>query len=269
MTRVIANRRAVAQPMSPARAKVAFTVRRFETGDAPAVCRIWKAGFLDMVSDLTYHLGAVGSPEWSVTWPRPVLALAVAAGTARGVVALLRRESSPRARNALAVAGLGVTGLAALHFVTYRAIRSLCDHDIQAGDMRDIPASWQREGESEFFVAVDQEAGTVLGCVAVKKGGWKEQFHKHSTAAAPTSVEVPTVCSVWKVSTAASARGMGVAKALMAKAEDWARSQGGQQMVLVTASPGAKAFYARLGYNLDGGSARGAQFSSWAKTLKA
>ena len=261
--------RTVAVPMS--RPKVAFTVRRFEPADGPAVCRIWKAGFLEMVRDLTRNLGAVGSPEHSVSWPRPVLALAAAAGAARTVVALLRRESSPRARNiGLVVAGVGVTGLAALHFITYKAISSLCDHECEAGDMRDIRASWQQPGVSEFYVAVDQ-SGAVLGCVAVRKGHWREEFEKHSTAAAPPAVKEldAECCSVWKVSTASSARGSGIAKALMARAEDWAKSQGARRMVLVTASPGAKAFYARQGYALDGGSASGAQFSSWAKELTA
>lgn len=242
----------------------AITVRRFEAADAPAVCNIWTAGFMDMAWDLTRHLGAVGSPAASVSFPRPALALAAGLGSARLLVGLVRGERRSKASDtALGLVAAGVGGLALLHFITKRLIRGMCEHEIAAGDMQDIPGTWQRAGESEFFVAVDA-AGAVLGCVAVQRGGWQEHY---SPDAAPHAESDTSVFSVWKVSTSAAARGRGVAKALMTEAERWARAAGGQTMVLVTASPGAKKFYSRIGYTMNGGSERGAEFSSWTKSL--
>lgn len=105
---------------------------------------------------------------------------------------------------------------------------------------------------------------------------------------------------VWKVSTSRAARGKGVAAKLMEAAERWAAdTAGAKRMVLVTASPGAKLFYRRIGcvvepdrtsdlesfsasiiqasrfdfmvlfprYKLVGGSMRGTDISFWEKTL--
>lgn len=61
---------------------------------------------------------------------------------------------------------------------------------------------------------------------------------------------VPTALlwQVWKVSTAKQARGKGVAALLMEAAERWAADvAGAKRMVLVTASPGAKTFYRKIG----------------------
>jgi GNAT superfamily N-acetyltransferase len=251
---------------------MSFQVRRFEPVDAAEVQRIWTNGFLDMANDLTRTLGAVGSPDHSVAFPRPLLAAGAAAGTLRALVALFRSERSTRARVLLPGLGLAiasVAGLAFLHVVTKRAIRELCEHEIREGDMADIPSSWQRDGESQFFVAV--EGPKLLGCIAVRRGGWRSQFSKAGSAPASATEEERDAsgqeCSVWKVSTATEARGRGVAKSLMLAAEDWARAHGGKRMVLCTASPGAKRFYSRLGYTMDGGSMSGAAFSSWVKTL--
>ena len=196
--------------------------------------------------------------------PRPALALLAAAGGARLALALARREAPGRAAAAALTIGLG--GLAALHWATHNAITQNCLEACISGDMADIAAHWQVEGDSAFFVAELVSDGSVVGSVAVKRGGLAD-----ADAPPGDPLTEPRSCSIWKVSTAPHARGLGVARLLMAEAERWAaggpRRARAHRMVLMTASPGAKIFYAKLGYELQEGSALGTQFSVWSKPL--
>lgn len=140
----------------------------------------------------------------------------------------------------------------------------MCDDACARGDMADIAAHWQVAGQSAFFVA-ELTDGEVVGCVGVRRGGLNDE----ATAAGGTLAE-PRSVSVWKVSTHERARGLGVARRLMAAAEVWAAEEArAERVVLMTASSGAKAFYARLGYALVEGSTRGTELSVWIKELGA
>ena len=239
-------------------------VRAYEPRDGPAVRAFWRAGFMEMAWDMTRTLGPVGPPQSSSKVLRPALAAVAAVGGARLALSLARREAPGRAT--LAALGLGLGGIAALHVATRALINAMCDEATTTGDMGDISAHWQVAGESAFFVA-ELADGTVVGSVAVRRGGLQED---ESALPGTRPLKEPRSCSVWKVSTSAAARGAGVARLLMAEAERWASAEArAERMVLMTASPGAKVFYAKLGYALQNGSTRGTQFSVWTKPLYA
>ena len=218
---------------------------------------------MEMAWDMTRTLGPVGPPQSSSKVLRPALAALAAAGGARLALSLARREAPGRVT--VAALGLGLGGIAALHVATRALIAAMCDEACTTGDMSDIATHWQVAGESAFFVA--ELDGTVVGSVAVRRGGLDED---ESAPPGSRPLKQPECCSVWKVSTSAAARGAGVARLLMAEAERWAIEQArAELMVLMTASPGAKLFYAKLGYALQDGSTRGTQFSVWSKPLHA
>ena len=218
---------------------------------------------MEMAWDMTRTLGPVGPPQSSSKVLRPALAALAAAGGARLALSLARREAPGRVT--VAALGLGLGGIAALHVATRALIAAMCDEACTTGDMSDIATHWQVAGESAFFVA--ELDGTVVGSVAVRRGGLDED---ESAPPGSRPLKHPECCSVWKVSTSAAARGAGVARLLMAEAERWAISEAhAERMVLMTASPGAKLFYAKLGYALQDGSTRGTQFSVWTKPLHA
>ena len=146
-----------------------------------------------------------------------------------------------------------------MHLLTHRVVLAMCTESCNVGDMNDIAAHWQVEGQSAFFV-VEDDLGAVVGSAAVKLGGLPLPTAKPSD-------DSPLVSTVWKVSTLQSARGGGVARLLMLATEEWAREAGAAEMHLMTASSGAKRFYERIGYTLSGGSKRGTQFSTWRKVL--
>jgi len=249
--------------MQAAAGKPLIRVRPYEAKDGPSVRAFWSRGFQELTWDLTRTLGPVGGPGGSTRMPRPALALLAAAGGARLALTLARREAPGKAAAALAI---GIGGLAALHWVTHNAITQNCAEACSVGDMSDIAAHWQVEGDSAFFVAELISDGTVVGSVAVRRGGLADH-----DAPPGSPLTEPRSCSVWKVSTAPQARGLGVARLLMAEAENWAaggpRRARAHRVVLMTASPGAKMFYAKLGYELQEGSALGTQFSVWSKPL--
>ncbi len=187
-----------------------------------------------------------------------------ALGGARGALALARREPAATLRTAAAAMAAGVCGLAALHAATHFAIARMCDAACATGDMADVAAHWQLPGVAAFFVAEDVATGAVVGSVAVRRGGLEDAERARSDA----PLLQPDACSVWKVSTLASARGTGVARALMRAAEAWACDAGAKRIVLMTGSSGAKRFYQRAKYTLTDGSLRGTEPSVWSKTLR-
>lgn len=160
---------------------------------------------------------------------------------------------------AAAAAGFGV--LSAMHVVLLRIIDGICRQAIFAGDMRDLVSQWVHPPRSVFLVA--EIEGAVVGSVAVKKGGISD-----ASKGKDEELEQPGVCTVWKVSSRQDVRKRGVGRALMEKAEKWAREVAGASSVeLMTGSIKAKAFYGRIGYRLFRGSTWGALISFWRKDL--
>jgi len=127
--------------------------------------------------------------------------------------------------------------------------------------MSDIPRSWLMPGDACFWVAEEAETGAVLGTVAARRGGPLDQ---HTPVA---ELQACDTFSVFKLSTAREARGRGVARQLMQAVEEFAAASGGSRVTLVTGSFGAKLFYARCGYTLTAGGARGTSISEWTKEL--
>lgn len=129
--------------------------------------------------------------------------------------------------------------------------------------MSDIPLHWLQPGDACFWVAEDAETGAVLGTAATRRGGPLDQ---HTPLA---ELKDRATFSVYKVSTAREARGRGVARQLMLAVEAFAAANGGARVTLITGAVGAKAFYARCGYQLTAGGARGTSISEWTKELPA
>jgi len=104
-----------------------------------------------------------------------------------------------------------------------------------------LAAHWCCHDGCEMLVAT--MGSETVGCCGVKRG-------TDEKAVAPTGCDV---CSVWRVSVAATARRSGVGTALMKAAEDWARGQGAKRMQLVTGNPVAATFYVeRMQYRRPG-----------------
>lgn len=114
----------------------------------------------------------------------------------------------------------------------------------------------QRWGGKESFangckfmiVAIDDNATrtetVVLGCCGVKRGISEETDIQEKDAT--------EVFSIWRLSVSADARGMGLGRLLMEKAEGWAVEHGGKKMILYTGNPAASSFYQKIGYGLTG-----------------
>lgn len=164
-------------------------------------------------------------------------------------------------RPGLAAAATGFGVLSALHVMLLRSIDDVCRKAIFAGDMCDIVSQWIQPPRSAFFVAED--GGRVVGSIAVKRGGIADY-----SKGKDEQLEHPEVCTVWKVSSRQDVRGKGIGRALMNRAEEWARMVAGAKSIeLITGSIKAKAFYERIGYKLFKGSKIGALFSFWRKDL--
>lgn len=213
--------------------KPTFVVRPIKPADEAAVRALWASGFYDVADDSTRSLSpvALGGPG-SLTFsaPRPALAALAVAGTLRAAVAVGRRDGGGVVARSLALAALGVGGLAVLHLTVRHFIAALVAVETTGvGEMAAISDTWLVPGRRAFFVAVTHD-DTVLGCAAVRVGDTEDED------------VTPGVCSAWRVSTARAARGLGVGKTLMATVERWARDEGGaKKLRLVTGGIAAKA----------------------------
>ncbi len=98
-------------------------------------------------------------------------------------------------------------------------------------------------GDLAYFVALAE--GRIVGCVCVKSG------HTLVKEAERGVAESPLEASVWRLSVDASARRLGVGKALMAEAEAHARGRGCKFVSLITGNEDSRRFYLALGYQSE------------------
>lgn len=217
-------------------------VRRFDPmRDLAVVTPMWQAGFLEMAKDLHSNLRA------GLT---PTAALALAAAAAAYF-------NSPRTLALAATSIVAVSAALATDAVGGALLRGLLWRGILQQTAKDMTAStvgfWQQQGPecaSEFFVAeASLSPGaprSIVGCVAVMT---RHTLYKESQAQARPSP--PGEASVWRLSTLATARRLGVARVLMAAVEAWAGGRGCEHISLVTGNAASKAFYARMGYSIE------------------
>lgn len=232
---------------------VTVVVRTFEPSDALRVQEIWTDGFLELSEDMTRNLAPVLSENWIYNFPRPLCALGIVIGTSSALYGALKRNRAVTMWS-FAVALGGFFGLFAIHRITTRFIREMCYEAVTVGDMSRISSELRQSEKKEFFVAtllMEDHSVVVVGCTAIA-----------------VDESDPTVCVVSKVSCDRNYRGHGVARALMLEAERWAVAVNAKRIRLTTANSGAKAFYAKLGYELESGSMYGASFSTWTKQLQ-
>lgn len=85
---------------------------------------------------------------------------------------------------------------------------------------------------------------TVLGCCGVKRG--------IDEATDIPDKDATDIFSIWRLSVSEDARGMGLGRLLMEKAEAYAVENGGKKMILYTGNPAASSFYQKIGYALTG-----------------
>lgn len=109
------------------------------------------------------------------------------------------------------------------------------------GDMKDMAQFWMRP-KGSFFVAVAEDTGEVVGCIAVKAGTesnrWKPEDDRSK------------VCQLSRLAVSPTHRRRGIAEALCAAVGDWAKQQSMRKIQLITANKVAHRFYAKLGYNV-------------------
>lgn len=206
------------------------TVRAYRPEDYAAVVHAWQRGF----SELTPY-----SYRRIFGTPIPFVILGVL-----GVLSTLA-TSSLTARlciwSFILALCIPKTGIALLS--------GLMEVGIFANTRKDmtrekLPAVWQREGESGFFVA--EADGVIVGCAAVRRG--------HTLEPAPSSASSgasyqPREASIWKVSVVPAARKLGVGRLVMAACEQWAAAQQCTHLSLICGNDASQLFYRRLGFS--------------------
>jgi GNAT superfamily N-acetyltransferase len=199
------------------------TIRDYRKEDEAAVVPMWKRGFHEMAPHSYARLFSGPAPFISF--------LSIAAGVGLGFGAW-------RTAAVIAAAGAALytpAGEWALSGLFWQIV------GLQArASMVGIESRWMVPGQAHFYVA--EVAGRPVGCVAVK--GVHTLNSERARGVAPLAGEA----SVWRLTVDPSARKLGLGRALMATAEEWARGQGFRHVSLITGNPESQAFYARLGY---------------------
>lgn len=98
-----------------------------------------------------------------------------------------------------------------------------------------------------FLVA--EYGGKVVGCIAAVKQHCLAKEARVKKEAG--GVEAQGEASVWRLSVDPATRKLGVGRALMAAAEDWAVKNGCSYLSLLTANRQSQKFYWRLGYKTE------------------
>jgi ribosomal protein S18 acetylase RimI-like enzyme len=138
-----------------------------------------------------------------------------------------------------------VLSLASLHAASWRtAYRGIFpDPYLDAVSTEERRPKWERElADAESRVFVMDQAGTMLGLLAI------------GPARDPDDLGHPEVWSVYNLHVAPDHRSGGLGRQLMAQAIDVAASHGAAVLTLwvLAANQGARRFYERCGYALDG-----------------
>ena len=113
----------------------------------------------------------------------------------------------------------------------------------QADAMHGLALAWPAPGAA-FFVATDAADGEVLGCVGVK--------FLHTLDPSAKLAEPPlftdSEASIWRLSVASNARQLGIGRALMDKAEAFAKEGGATHLSLICGNPESVKFYRKIGF---------------------
>jgi len=195
------------------------------SGVSAALRAIWRAGFYE-IAPFSYARIA-GSP------------LPLAACLSLAALALFAARSRAAA-GALALLGAAVYTPAgrALHDALLRAAVARQER----ATMHALAEKW-RAPRAAFFVAEDAATRAPLGCVGVKLA------HTLAPARAGAAAgDAAREASVWRLAVAPAARGRGVARALMAAAEEWARAGGAARVSLICGNPESARAYRAMGY---------------------
>jgi ribosomal protein S18 acetylase RimI-like enzyme len=221
-----------------------LVLRLYTDTDNAAVTDLWMRGFLEMAGPA--HAKIAASPT----------AFAVFAAAAAAAWALRAPPVVPVCALAFGTMLYTPAGLALYRALLWQGIRRQAHATMRPETFSEkwlctappgaAPGAWD-ERRTAFFVAVraDDPSGAPVGCVAVK---CEHTLHRERLA----GVEAARgEASIWRLTTAPSARRLGVGRALMEAAEAFARRAGCSSMSLITGNDESKAFYARVGYTLE------------------
>jgi ribosomal protein S18 acetylase RimI-like enzyme len=212
-------------------------VRVYESADQEAVLRIFHEGMIGLVPQGTFAVYSVAAGP-----------LAAACLTAAAVLhKVIGVKGVPSAAAGIVAFG----GAMAYLWRLMRGAMVAYANDQLSKDLRDIPGYYLCRADTHFWVAVDS-FDTVVGCVALDSPV-RDPADGAPPAQCPTKyLAEPHFGELRRMSVSSAARGRGVALALHAELERFARAKGLGGIFLRTSSMqhAAVALYRKVGYTL-------------------
>ena len=221
----------------------AVLLRRYRASDNALVTPLWMNGFLEMADDGHARLKSA---------PFAGAFFAALAGAAWGLSAPVAVPAGLVGFGALVYTpiGLQLYRAALWQGIKLQALSMKPEGFEQRWCLEAPPGAasgtWD-ERRGAFLVAqrADDPEGRPIGCVAVK---CTHTLHRERQAGVAA---LPREASIWRLTVAPAARGLGVGRLLMDGAEAFARREGCANMSLICGNEQSKAFYRAIGYSAE------------------